>query len=403
MEHPTGRHTLVAAVNRRASRQRHLILETEQRVGPRPAFRLGLLCRRFVTGSGFHRPWLCQILFSRRPLSTHRIDRRRNSDRSWLEHLVPPNATYRSLCSHRFRPRPNRAVNISLLATVPSLRRRHHTLLRGIGAKPKFLDAALQLGLPLAKAGRLNDAIQHFETALQLNPDYVPAHMNHAVSLAAQGKVSEANDELQLAIKMKPDDADVHYNLGNVLAQTGHLQESIQQYKEAVRLRPTFAEAHNNLSTVLYQDGQSMEAIFHSKQALELNPEYTEALSNLANAELQLGNIEQAVAHYREAIQSKPDLYEANFNLGAVLLKTGRPQESVKYFEQALRSKPDDLDASVSLLSAYTRTNQRPQAVALATRTLKLARSSGQTALVNKIEAWLSKYGGDYSPDSSGH
>ncbi|HZZ29760.1 MAG TPA: tetratricopeptide repeat protein [Pirellulales bacterium] len=248
------------------------------------------------------------------------------------------------------------------------------------------------LGIPLIKVGHLQDAIGHFQRALQLNPDYPEAYLNLGIALAGEGKIAEATDHFQHALQIKPDYAEAHYNLANILAQTGHLPEAIEHYQEAVRLKSDFAEAHNNLSTALYQTGDMLEAMHQDKQALQIKPDYAEAMSNLANCLLQLGYLEEAGEYYRQALALSPDFYDAHFNLGLVLLKTRRPQEAIKHFEQALHSNPDDLDVCTNLINAYALANRPQDAISTALKSIVLARAHGQAALAQQIEAALEQY-----------
>ena len=54
-----------------------------------------------------------------------------------------------------------------------------------------------------------------------------------------------------------------------------------------------------------------------------------------------------------------------------------------------LRLNPDDLNAWNNLIFAYYNVRQFDEAVAAAQKTLKLARSQGQTATAGQIEKWL--------------
>ena len=83
-------------------------------------------------------------------------------------------------------------------------------------------EADNELGILVQGAGRVPEAIGHYEQALRLNPDF----------------------------------ADAHRNLGNALMQTGRTQEAIGHYEQALRIRPDFFEAHSNLGNALLQSGQ---------------------------------------------------------------------------------------------------------------------------------------------------
>jgi tetratricopeptide (TPR) repeat protein len=92
------------------------------------------------------------------------------------------------------------------------------------------------LGVALVNAGRLQEAIEHYEQALRLKPDYVEAHNN----------------------------------LGAALANAGRLQEAIEHYQQALRLKPDFTNAYYNLALAYDRMQQSSEAIGAAQKALDL-------------------------------------------------------------------------------------------------------------------------------------
>jgi Flp pilus assembly protein TadD len=60
--------------------------------------------------------------------------------------------------------------------------------------------------------------------------------------------MQEAMEHFEQALRINPDDAKAYYNLGVVLAQAGRISEAIAHYDQALRLKPDFAEARNALA-----------------------------------------------------------------------------------------------------------------------------------------------------------
>ncbi len=69
-------------------------------------------------------------------------------------------------------------------------------------------------------------------------------HIDLGNALAVQGQVDEAIAHFQKALEIKPDVAEAHYNLGGVLASRGQVDEAIAHYQKALEIEPDFAEAH---------------------------------------------------------------------------------------------------------------------------------------------------------------
>jgi tetratricopeptide (TPR) repeat protein len=184
---------------------------------------------------------------------------------------------------------------------------------------------------------------------LAKNPAAWMAHNNLGSLLARQGKLTEAIEQYQQALQLKPDFSEVYNNLGNTLARQGKLAEAIQCYKHALELNPSYAEspwiAHNNLGNALTDQGKLPEAIQCYKRALELYPGYAEAYYNWGNVLAHQGKLSEAIQHYERAIQLQPGYAQACYNMGVALRDEGKVAEAIQQFERAIQLKPDYVEA----------------------------------------------------------
>ena len=96
---------------------------------------------------------------------------------------------------------------------------------------------------------------RNYREALEIKPDYPEVHNNLGVLLAKSGRVDEAMAEYQTALELNPDYPEAHNNLGNALARSGRLDEAIIHFQRALELQPDFAEVHNNLGSALHDKG----------------------------------------------------------------------------------------------------------------------------------------------------
>jgi tetratricopeptide (TPR) repeat protein len=172
---------------------------------------------------------------------------------------------------------------------------------------------------------------------------------NIGVGLEDAGRVQEAIGHFEQALRIKPDMAEAHYNLGLALQQTGRVQEAIKHYEQALRIKPDYAEAHNNLGVILGQAGRVQEAIGHLEQALRTKPDYADAHSNLGLALQQTGRVQEAIKHYEQALRIMPNSAVAHYNLGNALLQLGEVAKAIGQYEQALRIRPDFAEARAKL------------------------------------------------------
>jgi len=139
-------------------------------------------------------------------------------------------------------------------------------------------------GITLQKMGRIDEAIEQWQSALKLNPGYEKAHYNLGLAYFNKGWIDKAIEHLRIALKLNPDDADAHYGLGLAFFNKGMIDEAIKQWQSASELNPTDTEARKNLAIVFLSKGRVDEAIGQWQFVLKQNPDDAEASKNLAIA-----------------------------------------------------------------------------------------------------------------------
>jgi tetratricopeptide (TPR) repeat protein len=137
------------------------------------------------------------------------------------------------------------------------------------------------LGNALKSQGKIEEAIVHFNQALQINPAYAKAYNNLGTALAAQGKTEEAIKHFGIALSINPGNAEAHSNIGVALATQGKIEKAIAHFKAALNLKPDHAKVHSNLGAAFVRKGQLQEALKHFQIALRLMPGDVQTYKNL--------------------------------------------------------------------------------------------------------------------------
>jgi Flp pilus assembly protein TadD len=146
-------------------------------------------------------------------------------------------------------------------------------------------------------------------------PRSASAHNNLGGALLMRGQVDEAVEHLQEAMRLDPTYADAHSNLGVALARRGRWAEAIEQYAEALHLDPQQTQAYSNLGNALLQQGRVREAIAQFDKGLAIEPNDPQARTNRAGALLRDGRIDDAIADLEEVLRTSPDFQPARRNL----------------------------------------------------------------------------------------
>jgi tetratricopeptide (TPR) repeat protein len=234
------------------------------------------------------------------------------------------------------------------------------------------------LGLVLAKRDALEEAIDQFRRAVDVDPAFVEAYTNLGNFLAQQGFRDEAIAHLRHALQIEPTFVNAHNTLGNILADIGALDEAIQHFRKALQTNPQSAMTHYNLGRTLAKHGDAEEAIVQYRQSLEIDPGDVDVHNNLGLLLLSQGNIDQAILQFREAIRVNPNYAKAYFNLGKVDAQQDRLDEAIANFQKALQIQPGVAEIHENLARALARQGKRTEALQEYQEALRLLQSRSQ-------------------------
>ena len=196
--------------------------------------------------------------------------------------------------------------------------------------------------------------------------------LQHAVALHRQGRVQEAAQLYQQALQVDPEHVDALHLLGAALLQAGQAQQALPFLQKAVTLRPDFADAHANLGAVLRRAGRPADALSSFERAVHLNPKLVEALVGCANALFELGRNDEALKKFDAALQLAPGHAFAHCNRGAVLQVLQRHADALGAFDRAIAIAPQMAEAHANRGNTLRELNRPSDAVAACDRALAL-------------------------------
>jgi protein O-mannosyl-transferase len=145
-----------------------------------------------------------------------------------------------------------------------------------VAKRPNTSRAWSYYGNALVQAGRHDEAIKCFETALRLRAYWYP-HLSLACVLLGQQRTQDAIPHLVAAINLNPKEPASYMNLGTAMFQLGRSAEALQYYDQALRVRPGYPDAQANMAIVLARLGRMTEAIALFEQTLRDDPHHQTA------------------------------------------------------------------------------------------------------------------------------
>jgi tetratricopeptide (TPR) repeat protein len=228
-------------------------------------------------------------------------------------------------------------------------------------------------------------ARQHLQAAVELQPDDWSTRRSYAACCLEMGLTAEACKQLSRVVQLSADNPENFYYLGTCLETLRKPDQAADAYRRAVELlgsKPTepeyAADLHSRYGMLLARRGDFPAAAAQFEQVLRHDPNQNEALLNLAGVLTEMERFDEAAARYRQLLARDPRNRDALRSLSHVLHAAGRSTEEVAALTNAVQQLPDDLGAA-SLLAWRLATSpdatvrDGPRALAVIQKTIQAA------------------------------
>ena len=164
------------------------------------------------------------------------------------------------------------------------------------------------LGTYLASLDHRDEALDHFENAVRMNPGFAEGHNNIGATLLHRGDCAAAMPHFDAALKAQPDYAAAHYNLGVCQMRAGGVDAAIPDFEAAIRAAPDYADAYFALGLCLSRvPGRALDAVNEYEAGLTFAPDDAKAHGSLGELLASLGRTKEAQAHFDAAARIRSD------------------------------------------------------------------------------------------------
>jgi tetratricopeptide (TPR) repeat protein len=231
----------------------------------------------------------------------------------------------------------------------------------GINKNPEY-----ERGIKLYNEGKYELAVAELEKAIPKagkdDPFYAlgmfyaaESHAHIGTAKFLGGDPDDALAHFQKAVQENPTYPDVFYRMGVIHHRLGNLDESISNLRSAVELNPNYFEAVCYLGIVLYEKGERDEADAVFKRALEIGAESPNPISKFLSE--HLAGRESSIpplASLKQMMRTDTEFDDA-VKEGIEAYNTGNFDTAVQAFSAALETHPDYADLRFKLALSYLR------------------------------------------------
>src|SRR5215472_4592210 len=183
-------------------------------------------------------------------------------------------------------------------------------------------------------------------------PEAVTEAANGA-ALAREGKYQLAIQHYQAALKLDSHLPGLYLNLGLAYFKSQQLPEAAKALEEAVRADGSSFQARALLGMSYYGCARYADAAAQLKLASEAQPANLELRYTLAQSYLWSHQYPEAKAEFQFLVSKNPDSAPAHILLGEVLDASNQAEAATKEFEAAVRTSPVPPEAHFGLGYLY--------------------------------------------------
>lgn len=247
----------------------------------------------------------------------------------------------------------------------------------------------------LYEDGKILQALDALETALEINPSNSSWHFNKALTLDTANCFDDAIGEYEIALQLNPNDLEILNSLAIDYTRTGQYDLAIgifeyieeldaefepcycnriiaytemgqhdlaeQMFYLAQQIKPDCALCYYNIGNSLFARGQYKKAIRCWLRTAELEPSHPQINYRIAQAYWSEGDNARAREHFLAEIRTNPGDVDVILDFGLFLLEMGDIESAKEKFNRILELAPDSGAASFYLgeIAFNNRDNER--------------------------------------------
>jgi len=231
---------------------------------------------------------------------------------------------------------------------------------------PQDASSHYRLGLIAGRDKDLDGAVEHFEKAVEGNPNFVQAVSQIAAVYLTQGKAKEARERVSQQIQAVPDNPLFHNLLGGLWMQAKQMDEAETAFRKAISIDDTVQISYMNLAELYRRTDRIDDAVKEYEMALAKNPKLISAHMMLGMIAEQRDDHSGAKQHYEETLKLNDSFAPAANNLAWILAEEGEKlDEALSYAQTARAQRPEDPNIADTLGWIYYKKNAYLKAASL--------------------------------------
>jgi len=228
----------------------------------------------------------------------------------------------------------------------------------------------------------IDQAIGHFDRAIELDPDYAQAYTGLADAWIGKRRIGnlslfeatqQAHDAISNALRLNSGLAEAQTSLGLCVLGAGEQRAAASQFAKAIGLDPDNVDAHLQRANLLRDQGFLEDATRAYTQALALDPLNSTIIGEQAILTGLQGRFDRAFEQLESLLAEYPEGLSAILAMSRVAALAGQAERSLQFAQRAQSLASDNPIALTRVVDAYIQLGRLDDAEATLNRAQSIA------------------------------
>jgi tetratricopeptide (TPR) repeat protein len=217
------------------------------------------------------------------------------------------------------------------------------------------LEAVHQYGVAMEQqfTGKMQDALQSFSKAAELDPNFARAYVGMAAVSANAGKPQDAEKYIKLALEHvdRMTERERYRIRGGYYITSGNFQKCVEEYSELLNRYPGDNVAHANLGYCYSNLRNFSKAVEMTKRAIQMRPDSAAILANLTLFSSYGGDFDGGEREAKRLQQQSPAYEKAYLALAFAQMGRGQLSKAAETYRTLEKLNPAGSSMAVSGLA----------------------------------------------------
>jgi len=214
-------------------------------------------------------------------------------------------------------------------------------------------DILYNIGMAYIQSGDIPKAIQHFEEAVQTNPENEAALYELGFFCDQQGDFEKSISYYNNYLDIDPFNFSTWFNLGITHNKAGNYDKAIEAYEFAQALNDNFHQAIFNIANAHANSGKFREAILKYHEYLKFDSKNDDAYCYIGECYLNLEDYTKSEKFYNKAIKINDGNDTAWFGVGLIMWIERKYTESIVFIKKAIEIDEANPEYWLTLAKVY--------------------------------------------------